>query len=180
MKAGRWNLMALILAMKEASAEVVPDDVTRVHTTFKHPHHDGATAKVQRLQYLWAFIRQLCGRHLINTVYVSGLDEPQLPGRRALFRAVEPELRYYTQDACVASLNRLMAKAKHDATHQLDWRCYLWTQLSPAGGLIVGQPRSTLPVQPPSPSPLACGSEPTWRSLRPSPSACGPIPLRRP
>jgi hypothetical protein len=38
-------------------------------------------------------------------------------------RAVEPDLRYYTQDACIAALNRLTAKAKHDTTHQLDWRC---------------------------------------------------------
>jgi hypothetical protein len=38
-------------------------------------------------------------------------------------RAVEPDLRYYTKDACIAALNRLMTKAKHDTTHQLDWRC---------------------------------------------------------
>jgi hypothetical protein len=36
-------------------------------------------------------------------------------------RAVEPDLRYYTQDACIAALNRLMAK--HDTIHQRDWRC---------------------------------------------------------
>jgi hypothetical protein len=38
-------------------------------------------------------------------------------------RAVEPDLKYYTHDACIAALKRLMAKAKHDTTHQLDWRC---------------------------------------------------------
>ena len=38
-------------------------------------------------------------------------------------RSVEPDLRFYTKDACIAALNRLMAKAKHDTTHQLDWRC---------------------------------------------------------
>ena len=38
-------------------------------------------------------------------------------------RAVEPDLRYYTHDACIAALNRLMTKAKHDAAHQLNWRC---------------------------------------------------------
>ena len=38
-------------------------------------------------------------------------------------RAVESDLRYDTQDACIAALNRLMAKAKDDTTHQLDWRC---------------------------------------------------------
>jgi hypothetical protein len=38
-------------------------------------------------------------------------------------RAVEPDLRYYTEDACIAALNRLMAKAKHDTAHQLGWRC---------------------------------------------------------
>ena len=37
-------------------------------------------------------------------------------------RAVEPDLRYYTRDACIAALNRFMAKAQHDATHQLGLR----------------------------------------------------------
>jgi hypothetical protein len=31
-------------------------------------------------------------------------------------------LRYYTRDACIAALNRFMAKAQHDAAHQLDLR----------------------------------------------------------
>jgi len=30
---------------------------------------------------------------------------------------------YPTPNECVAALNRLMAKAQHDATRQLDWRC---------------------------------------------------------
>jgi hypothetical protein len=60
----------------------------------------------------------------VHTVYViavissidCGIDIPCL-------RAVEPDLRYYTQDACIAALNNLIAEAKHDTTHQLDWRC---------------------------------------------------------
>lgn len=38
-------------------------------------------------------------------------------------RAVEPDLRYYTHDACIAALKRLMAKPKRITTHQRDWRC---------------------------------------------------------
>jgi hypothetical protein len=38
-------------------------------------------------------------------------------------RAVDPDLRYDTHDACIAALKRLMANRKHDTTHQLDWRC---------------------------------------------------------
>jgi len=38
-------------------------------------------------------------------------------------RAVEPDLRYDTHDACIAALKRLMAKREHDTAHQLDWRC---------------------------------------------------------
>ena len=37
-------------------------------------------------------------------------------------RAVEPDLRYYTRDAWIAAPNRFMAKAQHDATHQLGLR----------------------------------------------------------
>jgi hypothetical protein len=38
-------------------------------------------------------------------------------------RAVEPPFEVYTSDACIAALNRFMAKARHDGTHQLDLRC---------------------------------------------------------
>ena len=63
-------------------------------------------------------------RHHVNTVYVIAVISSLNCGIDVLcLRAVEPDLRYYTQDACIASLNRLMAKAQHDATHQLDWRC---------------------------------------------------------
>ena len=58
----------------------------------------------------------------MNTVYVivTSLD----CGADVLcLRAVEPDLRYYTRDACIAALNRFMAKAQHDAAHQLDLRC---------------------------------------------------------
>ena len=60
----------------------------------------------------------------MNTVYLIAVMSSLNCGVDVLcYRAVEPDLRYYTQDDCIASLNRLMAKAKHDATHQLDWRC---------------------------------------------------------
>jgi hypothetical protein len=63
-------------------------------------------------------------RHHVNTVYVMAVISSLNCGIDVLcLRAVEPDLRYYTRDACIASLNRLMAKAQHDATHQLDWRC---------------------------------------------------------
>jgi hypothetical protein len=44
-------------------------------------------------------------------------------------RAIEPNSTgehaqtYDTEDACMAALHRLMAKAQHDATHQLAGRC---------------------------------------------------------
>ena len=56
----------------------------------------------------------------MNTVYVivTSLD----CGADVLcLRAVELDLS--TRDACVATLNRVMAKAQHDATYQLDLRC---------------------------------------------------------
>ena len=60
----------------------------------------------------------------MNTVYVIAVMSSLNCGVDVLcLRAVEPDLRYYSQDACTASLSRLMAKAKRDATHQLDWRC---------------------------------------------------------
>jgi hypothetical protein len=60
----------------------------------------------------------------VNTVYVIAVMSSLNCGIDVLcLRAVEPDLRYYTQDACAASLSRLMANARHDATHQLDWRC---------------------------------------------------------
>ena len=60
----------------------------------------------------------------MNTVYLIAVMSSLNCGVDVLcFRAVEPDLRYYTQDDCIASLNRLMVKAKHDSTHQLDWRC---------------------------------------------------------
>ena len=60
----------------------------------------------------------------MNTVYVIAVVSSLNCGVDVLcLRAVEPDLRYYTQDACTASLSRLMAKAKHDATRLLDWRC---------------------------------------------------------
>jgi len=60
----------------------------------------------------------------VNTVYVIAVMSSLNCGIDVLcLRAVEPELRYYTQDACTASLSRLMANARHGATHQLDWRC---------------------------------------------------------
>jgi len=62
--------------------------------------------------------------HRVNTVYVIAVISSINCGVDVLcLRAVEPDLRYYTQDACVVSLNRLIARAKHDTTHQLDWRC---------------------------------------------------------
>jgi hypothetical protein len=63
-------------------------------------------------------------RHHLNTVYVIAVISSLNCGVNVLcLRAVEPDVRYYTQDACIAALKRLMAKAKHDTTHQLDWRC---------------------------------------------------------
>ena len=60
----------------------------------------------------------------MNAVYVIAVTSSINCGVDVLcLRAVEPDLRYYTQNACIAALNRLMTKAKHDTTHQLDWRC---------------------------------------------------------
>jgi len=56
----------------------------------------------------------------VNTIYLIAVVSSLNCGVEVLcFRAVEPDLRYYTQGDCIASLNRLMAKAKHDS----DWRC---------------------------------------------------------
>jgi hypothetical protein len=56
----------------------------------------------------------------MNSVYLIAVMSSLNCGVDVLcYRAVEPDLR----DDCITSLNRLMAKAKHDATHQLDWRC---------------------------------------------------------
>ena len=63
-------------------------------------------------------------RHEVSTVYVIAVMSSLNCGVDVLcLRAVEPDLRYYTRDACIAALNRFMAKAQHDATHQLDLRC---------------------------------------------------------
>ena len=80
--------------------------------------------------------------HRVNTVYVIAVISSINCGVDVLcLRAVEPDLRYYTQDACIVSLNRLIARAKHDTTHQLDWRCVPADSRSPTvpGGLIVSQ-----------------------------------------
>jgi hypothetical protein len=62
--------------------------------------------------------------HHVNSVYVIAVISSVNCGVDVLcLRAVEPDFRYYTQGACIAALNRLITKAKHDATHQLDWRC---------------------------------------------------------
>ena len=67
----------------------------------------------------------------MNTVYLIAVMSSLNCGVDVLcFRAVEPDLRYYTQGDCIASLSRLIAKAKHDATHQLDRRCV------PAGSAV--------------------------------------------
>jgi hypothetical protein len=52
------------------------------------------------------------GYHL-NTVYVIAVISSINCGVDVVWlRTVEPDLRYYTQDACIAALNRLIAKAK--------------------------------------------------------------------
>jgi hypothetical protein len=57
-------------------------------------------------------------------------------------RAIEPDATgqhskaYPSQDACIAALNRLVAKAQHDATGHLDWQCV--------------PEKSALPYMPPS------------------------------
>jgi hypothetical protein len=71
-------------------------------------------------------------RHQVNTVYIIAVVSSLNCGVDVLcLRAVEPDVRYYTQDACTASLSRLMAKAKQNATHQLDWRCVPADQARP-------------------------------------------------
>jgi hypothetical protein len=48
----------------------------------------------------------------MNTVYLIAVMSSLNCGVDVLcFRAVEPDLRCYTQDDCIASLNRLMAEA---------------------------------------------------------------------
>ena len=60
----------------------------------------------------------------MNTVYVIAVITSLNCGVDVLcLRAVEPDLRYYTPDACAAALNRIGAEAKRNATHQLDLRC---------------------------------------------------------
>jgi hypothetical protein len=60
----------------------------------------------------------------VNTVYVIAVMSSLNCGVDVLcLRAVEPDLRYYTPDACIAALNRFVAKAQRDAAHQLDLRC---------------------------------------------------------
>jgi hypothetical protein len=60
----------------------------------------------------------------VNTVYVIAVMTSLNCGVDVLcLRAVEPDLRYYTSDACIAALNRFMAKARHEGTHQPDLRC---------------------------------------------------------
>ena len=57
----------------------------------------------------------------MNTVYVIAVMTRLNCGVDVLcLRAVEPDLRYYTSDACIARLNRFMAKVRHDG---LDLRC---------------------------------------------------------
>ena len=60
----------------------------------------------------------------MNTVYLIAVMSSLNCGVDVLcLRAVEPDLRYYARHACIAALNRFMAKPQHDATHQLDLRC---------------------------------------------------------
>jgi len=62
-------------------------------------------------------------RHDVNTVYVIAvMSSPNCGVDVLCLRAVEPDLRYYTGQACLAALNRFMAKARHNAAHQLDAR----------------------------------------------------------
>ena len=52
----------------------------------------------------------------MNTVYVIAVMSSLKCGVDVLcLRAVKPDLRYYTRDACIAALNRFMAKgaARH-------------------------------------------------------------------
>jgi hypothetical protein len=57
----------------------------------------------------------------VKTVYVIAVMTRLNCGVDVLcLRSVEPNLRYYTSDACIAALNRFMAKARHDG---LDLRC---------------------------------------------------------
>ena len=77
----------------------------------------------------------------MNTVYVIAVMTSLDCGADVLcLRAVELDLS--TRDACVATLNRVMAKAQHDATYQLDLRCV------PADSALPydSDPRSTLPA----------------------------------
>ena len=66
----------------------------------------------------------------MNTAYVIAIITSLGCGVNVLcLRAIEPDATgqraqtYPTPNECAAELNRLMAKAQHDATHQLDWRC---------------------------------------------------------
>jgi hypothetical protein len=60
----------------------------------------------------------------VNTVYVIAvMTSLNCVVDVLCLRAVEPDLRYYTSDACIAGLNRFMAKGRHEGTHQLDLRC---------------------------------------------------------
>ena len=48
----------------------------------------------------------------MNTIYLIAVVSSLNCGVEVLcFRAVEPDLRYYTRDACIAALNRFMAKS---------------------------------------------------------------------
>ena len=63
-------------------------------------------------------------RHEVSTVYVIAVMSSLNCGVDVLcLRAVEPDLRYYTREACIAALNRFIAKGQRDATRQLDVRC---------------------------------------------------------
>jgi hypothetical protein len=63
-------------------------------------------------------------RHEVSTVYVIAVMSSLNCGADVLcLRAVEPNLRYYTREACIAALNRFIAMARRDATRQLDVRC---------------------------------------------------------
>jgi hypothetical protein len=66
----------------------------------------------------------------VDTVYVIAVLTSLNCGVEVLcLRAVEPDVTgehariYNTSDDCVVALNRLLAKARHDATHQRDLRC---------------------------------------------------------
>ena len=62
--------------------------------------------------------------HHVNSVYVIAVISSVNCGVDVLcLRAVDPDLRYDTHDACIVALKRLIAKPKHETTHQLGWRC---------------------------------------------------------